>query len=252
LVVSPYDHGDGYDTETFVYPKGKRTEQFGAEYEVEWCDAVRGIGEFPVPRGKVSYYSLFENVWKSTEDFSAPKTLTLPLMGDTTTYTYDPADAPSFEGGLSTNFDGTTFQPRQNRQDVVTVYTAPLEQDVILKGKMTLHIPVSSDCEDTCFYARVSLETEKGDLGLRDDITTLCYQLGDYTPHSKVNLQFTFDEHALLIQKGQRLRVDLASADKTHYVRHTNCKGLFSTRTETKIARNTVYIPDAVLTLPIE
>ncbi len=252
LVVSPYDHGDGFETETFTYPNGKREEQFGADYEVRWCDAVRGVGEFPAEQGKVSYYSLFENVWKTTDAFKTEKTLALPLVGKTTTYRYDPNNAPSFAGGLSTNFDGTAFQPQQHRQDVVTVYTAPMAEDVILKGKMTLTIPVSSDCEDTCFYARVSLETEKGDLGLRDDITTLVYQLGDYIPNSKVNLRFTFDEHALLVQKGQRLRVDLASADKAHYVRHTNCKGLFSTRTETKIANNTVFIPEAVLTLPIE
>lgn len=252
LIISPYDHGDGYDAETFLYPNGKRKEQFGEAYEVEWCDAARGKGNFPVPQGKITYYSLFENVWKETEALSAEKTLALTLQGDTATYTYDPADAPGFEAGLSTNFDGTCFQKQQNRQDVITVYTPAVEQDTVIKGQMSLSIPVSSDCEDTCFYARVSLETEKGDLGLRDDITTLCYQLGDYPPNTKVTLQFTFDEHAFLMTKGQRLRVDIASADKTHFVRHTNCKGLFSTQTQTKIAKNTVYLPEAVFTLPVE
>ena len=252
LVVSPYDHGDGFEKETFRYPKGKREEQFGTDYEVLWCDAIRGKCDFPVPQGKVTYYSLFENVWKSTEDFSAPKTLALPLMGKTTTYTYDPADAPSFEGGLSTNFGGTSFQKKQNREDVVTVYTAPMAEDTLMKGQMRLRLPVSSDCEDTCFYARVSLETEKGDLGLRDDIFSLQFQLGGYTPNEIVEAEFCFDEHALLLRKGQRLRVDFASADKAHFIRHTNCKGLYSTQRSTKIAKNTLYIPEAVFTIPIE
>jgi len=251
LVVSPYDHGDGYDAETFVYPNGKREEQFGKDYEVEWCDAVRGKGSFPVQPGKVTYYRLFENTWK-TDDFAPAKALNLPLLGDTVTYRYDPKDAPQFEGGLSTSFDGTAFQKKQNRQDVITVYTAPFEKDTLVKGQMSLTLPVSSDCEDTCFFARLSLETEKGDLGLRDDILSLCFQLGDYTPKEKISVRFLFDEHAFLVSKGQRLRVDIASADKAHFIRHTNFKGLYSTQTQTKIAKNTVFLPEAILTLPIE
>lgn len=251
LVVSPYDHGDGFEQETFLYPNGKREEQFGKDYEVQWCDAVRGKGKYPVEPGKVTYYRLFENVWRA-DDFVTQKSLLLPLTGDTVTYRYDPKDAPRFDSGLSTNFDGTSFQKKQDRQDVITVYTAPLEKDTFVKGQITLTLPVSSDCEDTCFYARMSLTTEKGDLGLRDDILSLCFQLGDYTPNEKVTVRFTFDEHAFLIKQGQRLRVDIASADKTHFVRHTNFKGLYSTQTQTKIAENTVYIPEAVLTLPVE
>ena len=251
LVISPYDHGDGYDVETFIFPKGKREEAFGKDYEVEWCDAARGKGTFPVEQGKITYYRLFENVW-STGDLESEKALSLPLIGETTTYRYDPNDAPRFEGGLCTNFDGTAFQKKQDRQDVVTVYTAPFGKDTFVRGQMSMRLPVVSDCEDTCFCARISLETEKGDFGLRDDITTLVFQLGDYTPNEKVTIRFTFDEHAFLVKKGQRLRVDIASADKSHYVRHTNCKGHYALQTETKIATNTVYIPEAVLTLPVE
>ena len=63
---------------------------------------------------------------------------------------------------------------------------------------------------------------------------------------------FDFDEHAFLIKKGERLRVDIASADNEHYVRHTNQKGLYSEQTTAKIARNTVCLDKSTLTLPIE
>ena len=111
---------------------------------------------------------------------------------------------------------------------------------------------VKSDCEDTCFYVRLSIEKERGDYGLRDDITSLCYQLGSYKPDSVVNLSFSFDEHAFLIRKGERLRIDIASADNDHYVRHTNQKGLYSEQTTAKIAHNTVYLKESYLVLPIE
>ena len=102
------------------------------------------------------------------------------------------------------------------------------------------------------FYIRISIEKEQGDFGLRDDITSLCYQLGDYKPSSVTELDFNFDEHAFTIKKGERLRVDIASADNDQYVRHTNQKGLFSEQTTAKIAHNTVLLQDSYLTLPIE
>lgn len=61
-----------------------------------------------------------------------------------------------------------------------------------------------------------------------------------------------FDKHAFTIKKGERLRVDIASANNEHYVRHTNQKGLFSRQTTAKIAHNTVYLKDSTITLPIE
>ena len=110
---------------------------------------------------------------------------------------------------------------------------------------------VSSDCEDTCFYVRISIEKEHGDFGLRDDITSLCYQIGDYVPNTLVDLTFRFDEHAFLIKKGEHLRVDIASANAEHYVRHTNQKGLYIEQSTAKIAHNTVYLHDSTLILPI-
>ena len=111
---------------------------------------------------------------------------------------------------------------------------------------------VKSDCEDTCFYMRLSIEKEKGDYGLRDDITSLCYQLGDYMPNSYVNLDFSFDEHAFLVKKGERLRIDISSANNEHYVRHTNQKGLYSEMTTAKVARNTVNLEKSCIKLPVE
>jgi predicted acyl esterase len=167
-------------------------------------------------------------------------------------YTYNPFDPPRFKGGLSCNFGGGVFQDKPNsRHDIISVYTPKFENDTFVKGKMAARLKVSSDCEDTCFYVRVSIETERGDYGLRDDITSLCYQLGDYKPGDAVDLDFTFDEHAFLVKKGERLRVDIASANAEHYVRHTNMKGLYSEQTTAKIAHNRVFLQESQLVLPV-
>jgi len=253
LVVSAYNHGDTYNAEKeIVFENARRVEKFGA-YELDWLDHIRGIRtESPFEKGKVTYYSIFENTWK-TDDFSQPDGhIDITLGEGERSYVYDPDDAPSFKGGLSRAFGGTEFQDAPGlRDDIITVYTEPFEKDTVIRGKITARLKVKSDCEDTCFYFRVSLETERGDYGLRDDITTLGHALGTYIPGTWVTLDFECDEHALKIEAGRRLRIDIASADKAHYVRHTNYAGLYSEQTKTRKANNTVDLGVSKIVLPI-
>ena len=255
LLVSPYDHGDGCDAQnSIVFPNGKKTERFGEGYEVEWFDYIRGKRtKAPFETGKITYYRLFENTWSADDFYNAAGTLKIKLGDGEVSYTYNPFDAPTFKGGLSANFGGTVFQDEPNsRHDIISVYTKPFEKDIFVKGKMSAKLRVKSDCEDTCFYMRISIEKERGDYGLRDDITSLCYQLGDYKPDTFVDINFSFDEHSFLIKKGERLRIDIASADNEHYVRHTNNKGLYSEQVTAKPAHNVVDFSNSVIVLPIE
>lgn len=255
MVVSPYDHGDDCVREnSIIFENGKRTEQFGENYEIEWFDYIRGKKDkTPFEQGRVTYYRLFENKWATDTFKGKTDKMTLVLGESEVSYVYNPYAAPRFKGGLSRAFGGAEFQDKPNsRYDIVSVYSEPFEKDMFVKGKMSAKLRVKSDCEDTCFYVRVSITKEKGDFALRDDITSLCGQLGDYTPNTEAELEFEFDEHAFLIKKGERIRVDIASADNEHYVRHTNLKGLYSEQTEARVANNTVYLQNSCLSLPIE
>lgn len=255
LVVSPYDHCDGcYKENSIEFPNGKRIEQFGKDYEIEWLDFIRGRKtKPPFELGKVTYYRLFENKWQTDGFETSKNNLKIKLGNNEVSYVYNPYDPPHFKGGLSAAFGGAVFQDVPNsRHDIISVYTEPFSEDVFVKGKMSATLNVKSDCEDTCFYMRLSIEKERGDYGLRDDITSLCYQLGEYKPNTYVDLKFSFDEHAFLIRKGERIRIDIASANDEHYVRHTNNKGLYSEQTTAKIAHNTICLHKSNLTLPID
>ncbi|MBE7053930.1 MAG: CocE/NonD family hydrolase [Ruminococcaceae bacterium] len=255
LVVSPYDHGDRVNLDEGIeFPCGKRCEKFGEDYDVWWFDYVLGKrSEPPFKQGEVTYYRLFENVWKTDTFKKEENEIKLTLGNDEITYVYNPFDPPSFKGGLSCNFGGSVFQEAPNsRYDIISIYTEKFEKDTFVKGKMKAKLNVKSDCEDTCFYVRISIEKEKGDYGLRDDITSIIYQKGNYTPNEYVDLDFSFDEHAFLIKKGERLRIDISSADNAHYVRHTNNKGLYSTQTTARVAHNTVNLKDSFIVLSIE
>lgn len=251
MVVSPNDHGG--NSEELEFENGKLEAAFGEDYCIRWFQHIRGIDkEPPFKLGEITYYRLFENRWKA--GFSQADGEWKIKLGDRAeSYIYNPFDPPEFRGGLSRAFGGGCFQnaPYQ-RYDIITVYSEPAERDIFVKGRMSARLCAKSDCEDTCFYIRVSLVKEEGDFGLRDDITSLCFQLGEYLPDTIAELDFCFDEHAFLIRKGEKIRVDISSADNAHYVRHTNTRGLYSEQAGARIARNTVYLHKSYLILPVE
>lgn len=252
LVVNPYAHG-GVKTESPIeFPGGEVGETFNW-IERDWFDAVLGKREFPVKPGKVTYYRLFENKW-ATDDFDSGKKSKRFTIGEgETTYVYNPYAPASFNGGLSCNFAGAKMQnPPNSRYDILSYYTEEFEEDTFIKGKMKAKLTVKSDCEDTCFYMRISLAKEEGDYGLRDDINSVCNFKPDYVSGEYIEMDFSFDEHAFLVKKGEKLRIDISSSAMPLYVRHTNNKGLFSEQVTAKIAHNTVVLDKSYLEICFE
>ena len=70
-------------------------------------------------------------------------------------------------------------------------------------------------------------------------------------PNNEIVMDFSFDEHAFVIHKGEKLRIDISSSAHPYYVRHTNNKGLFSEQITAKIADNTVILNKSYIEIPI-
>ena len=169
------------------------------------------------------------------------------------TYKYNPYAPASFKGGLSANFGGNAWQDKpDSRYDIISLYTPEFEEDTFIKGKMAARLTVKSDCEDTCFYVRVSLCKEEGDYGLRDDINQISNFDSNYKPNEEIEMSFSFDEHAFVVRKGEKIRIDISSSAFPHYVPHTNNRGLFSVQTTAMVANNTVVLQKSYLDLPID
>ena len=116
---------------------------------------------------------------------------------------------------------------------------------------MEMKLAVSSDCEDTCFYVRVSVD--KGDgkwYLLRDDITSLSFAGGKYSPGTERSIAFRFPDHAFRLEKGDILRVDVASAN-IQFAPHPNVAGDAFACSSPKVAHNTVYPERSFLKLPV-
>lgn len=247
MLVSPYDHGDTYsETDGIAFPNGKRSEQFGNTYQIDWFDNIRKGTELPYKKGEITYYRTFENCWQSSFYSTPTKPVTLPLGSDTAVLCYDPLDPPSF------NAEGTCLKDFSNRRDVISICLPSFEKDVFIKGQIKAALTVSSNCPDTSFYMSISVKKPQGDYVLRHDITSLGYQLSEYTPNSETILNFCFDEYAFLLKKGERLRIDIAPTDNNTYVCHTNQKGPYCLQNKTTVAQNRVDLSRSIIILPLE
>lgn len=247
MLVSPYDHGDSYHkTQGLAFPNGKRKEQFGSTYPIDWFDHIRKGGELPYKKGEITYYRTFENRWQGGFYATSTHPVSLPLGEGSALLCYDPLDPPSFGP------EGTLQKEWGDRRDGISIYLPPFEKDVFIKGQIRAVLTVCSDCPDTSFYMSIGIRKGQGDYLLRHDITSLSYQLGEYTPNREALLHFRFDEHAFLVKKGEQLRIDIAPTDNSTYVCHTNQKGPYRLQTQPKIAQNKVDLARSAVILPLE
>ena len=65
-------------------------------------------------------------------------------------------------------------------------------------------------------------------------------------------MDFNFDEHAFLVKKGEKIRIDISSSAYPFYVPHTNIKGLYSLIDNYKIATNKIDLSKSTLTIYYE
>ena len=251
LIVNPFEHSRIGKNQPIFFENGVPKNEF-KDYPIHWFNAVREKTATPFEQGKVTYYKLFDNEWHTDTFENSGETKTIPLGQGEVTYLYNPYNPASFQGGLSANFGGNAWQdPPNSRYDIISLYTPEFQEDTFIKGKMKAKLRVKSDCEDTCFYVRISLCKAEGDYGLRDDINQISNYCADYIPGDELEMAFSFDEHAFVAHKGEKLRIDLSSSAFPHYIRHTNQKGLFSEQTTAKIANNTVILDKSYIEIPI-
>lgn len=251
FLIHPYGHSCSPDGQIVQFDGGDPWKAF-PDYDVKWLDSIRGVCDAPFEKNTVTYYNAFGDGWHTKGFDKSEKRISFTLGDGESTYIYDPKDPATFKGGLSCNFGDTAWQdPPGLREDILTYYTPIFDEDTFINGRMRMKLTVRSDCEDTCFYARISLEKTDGSYGLRDDITQISNHVPDYVPGDTAEVELTFDEHMFTVKKGERLRIDVSSSAFPLYVPHTNYRGLYSAQTESRIARNTVVAEKSELILPM-
>lgn len=282
MIVNPYDHGglnchpDGVAMDYWPFDmKGADLTEAYPNPIINWFDHVRK-GEVLnlVKEGEIVFFpECGESKWYYEDTFNEgeeERVLYLNEGGkvETTqgavgeiTYLYNPYNPAVFYGGTDHNigFARPGYErmgakplipqdPPNWRYDIVSFEGEPFAEDFTLKGSMSADVYVKSDCEDTSFYARVYLIRDGQTYGIRDDITSLCYQLGDYTPGEEVKLHFDFSHLVWEVQAGDSLRIDITSSCFPMYSLHTNVKGLQGYVEKPKYAHNTVVFGKSTFT----
>jgi predicted acyl esterase len=252
LVVDASNHGGRREAipagMVSDFPGGARVEA-NAE-TVDWFDSIRNkTSSTNMPLGKVRYYALWENAWRTDPELvNGSRKVCLTLGKDASSFTYDPLrEPPDFLGSGGICFGGMQIQPPpESRDDMVTFILPPLTDRLDVRGRMEAELSVDSDCEDSSFYIRICVD--KGDgkwLLLRDDIASLAYG-GQYVPGTRRLLRYRFADHAFRLEKGDRLRVDVAGAS-AHFAPHPNVAGdAFKAKTS-RVAHNQVFAGESKL-----
>ncbi|MBQ6136748.1 MAG: CocE/NonD family hydrolase [Kiritimatiellae bacterium] len=236
------------------FPGGGRLQDHDAIFD--WFEYCRTGKPSPTaPPGKVRIYSLWENAWiESDMPPQGPRRVDFRLGEGARSWTYDPKrELPDFPGSGALCFGGMRFQPDPGwRDDVVSFVLPPVGERLDVRGRMEASLAVSSDCEDTAFYVRVSVDKGEGRWYLlRDDITSLCADGREYAPGTEKTVVLRMSDIAFRLEKGDRLRVDVSSAC-SQFAPHGNVKGVQCFVREPKVARNTVFAERSTLSLFVD
>lgn len=168
-------------------------------------------------------------------------------------FVYNP-ETPVISHGAESLFQtqedvGSLLQPKpDNRKDIISFVSKPLTEAMEVEGKIRVHLFVSSDAEDTAFSAKLMEVFKNGDtVNIRGSITTLAYRNGSehrkaYTPGEIVDIVIEMWDVAWKLRKGSCIRLDISSSDFPQYCVHSNYPGIWSMQSETKKAKQTVYM----------
>ena len=255
LLIDAYGHDGKMDGKMKgtcgEFPGGARDdEHVGA---LDWFDAVRaGKACAGAPTNRTRYFALWENAWHEADQLTdGPRRIAFALGKGARDYVYDPKrQLPDFPGSGGICFGGMQVQPEPDfRDDVLSYLLPPLTERLDVRGRMTARLTVASDCEDTCFYVRVSVKKPDGKWYLlRDDITSILFQRDSYEPQSACELAFRFADHAFRLEPGDQLRVDVASGS-SQFAPHSNVKGEQALIRKPKTAHNRVFADRSELVL---
>ena len=250
LIITPSAHNaPGYHEGMEGHPELQRAHR--TENQVAlllcWYDTLRAEGANTWP--KVIYYLMGANTWCVANRWppegsravclylSSPDRLLgqPPTMASASQeFTYDPAQPTPTVGGSILSYvypaGSVDVSGVQSRPDVLTFTTMPLETDLDVVGDLRLTLYVSSSAVDTDFCARLSevfpdgraIQLQAGILRARfRDSEPALLQPGRIYP-LQIDLWATANRFA----RGNRLRLDLSSAEFPRFDRNTNRGGV--------------------------
>lgn len=231
-----------------------------ADYAVQWFESIRNKSPYPYAQtGKINYYSIGGGKWNTTDTLNPAqpakalyfhKDLTLSNTAESTdsqiTYRYDPDHTPGCfrHNGIYPGHAPNTVP------GVITFLSDPAEKDQQFFGPVHWHMTVSSDCDDSAFFLRVSFVENGESYNLTQVITTMSHIAPNCHAGMPVTIDLDTTPIAFTLKKGCQIRVDISSHSDIH-APHPNIKGHWAEIDHCKIANNSLHLQNACISLPV-
>lgn len=249
LVVTPSAHNlPGYKEGMGEHPELQHNHVNNPDFVLRWFQAVRdgAVDDWP----RVIYYLMGADEWRTAEDWPLPSAREAAFyLGAGGTlgpaapepaqaadqYVYDPCDPTPTVGGSIVSWvyppGSVDVSAVQQRSDVLTYTTAPLERDVDVVGPLRMVLYASSSAVDTDFAARLSdvfpdgraIQLQNGLLRARHRNLERGPEL--LVPGEIYELDIDMWVTANRFRAGHRIRLDISSADFPRFDRNANLGG---------------------------
>jgi hypothetical protein len=250
IVITPSSHNmPGYKERMGEHPELQHNHWTNVDFTLRWYQTVRdgSIDDWP----RVIYYLMGANEWRGADDWPLPEAEDTPFYlgangtlsatapqeqeGGADRYVYDPLDPTPTVGGSIVSWvyppGSVDVSAVQQRSDVLSYTTEPLEHDVDVVGQLRMVLYASSSAVDTDFAARLSDVSPDGRaVQLQNGVLRARYRNLDrgaelLVPGEIYPLEIDMWVTANRFKAGHRIRLDISSSDFPRFDRNTNLGG---------------------------
>ncbi|MAK60123.1 MAG: hypothetical protein CMK09_04010 [Ponticaulis sp.] len=187
-----------------------------------------------------------------------------PEEGETMTYTFDPADPVPSVGGANLTFERGPMDQRVigDRQDYLRFETAPLDEDVVIAGPVTMNLFAATDGPDTDFMVKlVDVYPDGYEAIVLDSALRTRYRNGRMPdeiemmyPGTPEEMQIDLWDTAITFEKGHKIQVTVSSSNYPRFDLNPNTGENPAPGVEPRVAENTIYLTEdrpSAIYLPI-
>ncbi|MGE6744251.1 CocE/NonD family hydrolase [Allorhizobium pseudoryzae] len=251
LLITPSAHnGPGYVEGIETHPELNRTYRADDSIQIllHYYGVVRQGRIADIP--PVTYYLMGAYEWRAAASWPPPEARTASLYlgaggalssalptadAAPASYIYDPQNPTPTLGGSILSYvmrpGSADIQELHRRSDVLTYTTPPLQADLDVAGPLRLVLFASSSALDTDFYGRLSDVFPDGRaITLQNGVLRARYRRVDgepelLEPDHAYRLEIDMWATANRFKAGNRLRLDISSADFPKFERNDNRGG---------------------------
>lgn len=265
LVIGPWPHGWNRSTKTGDVDFGPNALIDWDALHLDWFDVwLKGKPKEAVAPVKI--FVMGDNVWRDEYEWPLARTEYVPYYfhadgslgmsepepgAEALGYVYDPMDPVTTAGGniMRAQVQGPRDQrPLDGRKDVLRFSTEAFEEKMEITGPLTVKLWASSSAPDTDFMAKLVVVRPDGfSFNLADGVIRARYREGFeepklITPGEVLLYEIDVWATSYVVQKGERLRVDVTSSNFPRLNRNPNTGAPFGETTEMVSAKQTIYV----------